>query len=113
MARLRLMELYDDTYGIVDHDADLSPFSLASQVEQEDSLLVSGFGGYLDEYLDNKIEEYLGINFATWMTYTYAKQKLMITRVKEYASKNNDSSNANISKLEKALADAQKQIKGG
>jgi hypothetical protein len=80
VATLRLLELYDDTYGLVNHDTDPSPFSLVSQIEQEDSLLVSGFGGYIDEFLEARVYEFTGISFDKYMTYTYAKQKLLIAR---------------------------------
>lgn len=109
MARLRLLELYDDTYGIVNHDTDPSPFSLVSQVEQEDSLAVSGYGGYMDEYLSARINEHFGIDFPTWMTYTYAKQKLLVERSIRHGNAQNNTKGDQLNVLEKALLEAQKQ----
>lgn len=94
------MELYDDVYGLVNHDTDPSPFSLVSQVEQEDPLLVSGFGGYVDEYLNARIFEFLGLDIDKWMTYTYAKQKLLIAKAIRYGEARDRVKGDNINRLE-------------
>jgi len=103
VAQLRLLELYDDTYGFIDHDTDPSPFSLVSQVEQEDSLLVSGFGGYVDEYLEARIYELTGITLDVWMTYTHAKQQMIKERAVRYGNKNDAKKLEGMSELEKTL----------
>lgn len=108
MARLRLLELYDDTYGIVNHDTDLSPFSLVSQVEQEDSLLLSGFSGYLDEYIKAGIKEFTDISFTIWMTYPYCKQKAILDVVSVHGTNKNNASNTSANALEIAIL---KQLK--
>ena len=99
-ATLRLLELYDDVYGLVNHDTDPSPFSLVSQVEQEDALLVSGFGGYVDEYLNARIFEFLGLDIDKWMKYTYAKQKLLIARAIRYGEARDKVKGENLNRLE-------------
>lgn len=99
-ATLRLLELYDDVYGLVNHDTDPSPFSLVSQVEQEDALLVSGFGGYVDEYLNARIFEFLGVDFDKWMKYTYAKQKLLIARAIRYGEARDKVKDNNLNRVE-------------
>ncbi|QXO10265.1 hypothetical protein pEaSNUABM37_00306 [Erwinia phage pEa_SNUABM_37] len=103
------MELYDDTYGFVNHDADLSPFSLVSQVDQEDALLVSGFGGYIEEYLNNRIFEFLGIPFDRWMKYTYSKQKMLSAQAIRYGKKRDEVKDNGLSDLEKAFIEANKK----
>lgn len=103
VAQLRLLELYDDTYGIVNHDTDPSPFSLISQVEQEDSLLVSGFGGYVDEYLESRIHELTGITLDVWMTYTHAKQQLIKERAIRYGNKIDAKKAEGVSEVERAF----------
>lgn len=103
VAALRLLELYDDVYGIVNHDTDPSPFSLVSQVEQEDALLISGFGGYIDEYLNARIFEFLGLDFEKYMKYTYAKQKLLIARAVRYGEARDKSKGDGVNRLEQEL----------
>lgn len=103
LVQLRLLELYDDTYGIINHDTDPSPFSLASYAEQEDPLLLSGFGGYFDEYLNANIFEHTGITFDKWMTYTYAKQKMLIERSIRYGEKKAKLKSDGLTELEKTF----------
>lgn len=103
IARLRLLELYDDTYGIVNHDTDPSPFSLASHVDQEDALAVSGYAGYLDEYTQSFIYEIMGINWETWMKYTYAKQKMIVAAALRQKKKMDEVTSKGDSDLFKAF----------
>lgn len=111
MARLRLLELYDDTYGIVNHDSDPSPFSLVSQVEMEDALVVSGYGGYMDEYLKANIYNHFGIDFPSWMKYTYSKQKLLVEKSVRHGVAQNDVKSGQLDALTaRLLAD---NTKGG
>lgn len=79
---------------------------MVSQIEQEDALLVSGFGGYADEYLDARVFEFLGIPFDKWMTYTYSKQKLLIARAVRYGKARDETKGGELSKLEQAFLKA-------
>lgn len=108
VAQLRLLELYDDTYGIVNHDTDPSPFSLVSQVDQEDPLLVSGFGGYVEEYLESRIYEFTGVTLDVWMTYPYAKQQMIKERAIRYGNKIDARKAEGLSGVEKAFNDLNK-----
>lgn len=78
----------------------MSPFSLISQVDQEDSLLVSGFGGYIDEYLNARIWEFLGLPFDRYMKYTYSKQKMLIERAVRYGEARDKVKNTGLNKMQ-------------
>lgn len=83
---------------------------MVSQVEQEDALLISGIEGYLDEYIKAGVKETLGIDFKTWMTYPYCKQKIMLDAVIRHGSAKNDITGQKLNAIEAAMM---KQLTGG
>jgi len=76
---------------------------LASHVDQEDALAVSGYAGYLDEYTQSFIYEIMGINWETWMKYTYAKQKMIVAAALRQKKKMDEVTSKGDSDLFKAF----------
>jgi len=91
-----MTELYDDTFGIVDHDAETSPFSLVMQSEQENSLDLVGYRNYVLEYLRCDILGKFGLSFQQWMKYPYCKRKELMYGLADF---------------NKELPDGQKEMK--
>lgn len=73
-----MTELYDDTFGIIDHDAETSPFSLVLQSPQENSLELVGYRNYVLEYLRNDVLGKYGLSFQQWMQYPHYKRKELL-----------------------------------
>ncbi|AUG86696.1 hypothetical protein MADMEL_269 [Erwinia phage vB_EamM_MadMel] len=101
---IRLTELYDDTFGIIDHNAETSPLSLILQVEQEDSLALVGYRKYELEYLRADILGKFGLSFDKWMKYPYCKRKSFIEAIRDHDAETPDAS--------RQLKELQKQLDG-
>jgi len=91
-----MTELYDDTFGIIDHDMETSPLSLVIQSEQENSLDLVGYRNYVLEYLRCDILGKFGLSFQQWMKYPYCKRKELMYGLLDF---------------NKELPDGQKELK--
>jgi hypothetical protein len=98
-----MTELYDDMFGIIDHDKETSPFSLVMQAEQENSVALVGYRNYVLEYLRCDILGKYGLSFQQWMKYPYYKRKELIDALEAF-SKELPDQKKQLEQLQKDLA---------
>lgn len=104
-----MVELYDDSYRIVDHNTP-EPMSWIGYCEQEDPVLMTGVEKYMDEYLSAEINTTMGLSYDDWMSKQHWERKLIVKasiRHLEQKAKSDDkamnSATKEMSSLLKAL----------
>lgn len=102
---VKLLELYDDTYRIVNHD-DPAMYTLVKYTEDEDPVIYSGYAKYLDEYLKNGIKENFGFTYDEWMAHPYYQRMAHIEAAVRHATDR-------LAKENKTISDVERELKNG
>lgn len=79
-----MTELYDDTFNIIDHDRETSPFSLVMMAQQENPLELVGYRNYVLEYLRCDILGKYGLSFDQWMARPHYKRKELVESLEAF-----------------------------